>query len=76
MSECGLQPCTTSIPTALTVADVDDRRVVSIGAAADWAKMNNLLGVFLRSDLLVRLVLSLLGSYRADTANERRKFHH
>lgn len=56
MSECGLQPCASSIPTSLTVADVDDRRVMSIGAATDWAKMNNLLGVFLRSDLLVSLV--------------------
>lgn len=55
MSECGLQSCPTSMPTALTVADVDDRRVVSIGAAVDWAKMNNLLGVFLRSDLLAQV---------------------
>lgn len=38
----------------LTLEDVDDRRLSSVSAAIDWAKMNNLLGVFLDADLLVR----------------------
>lgn len=40
-------------PTALGPDDVDDRRLCSVGAAVDWAKANNLLGVFLDGDLLV-----------------------
>lgn len=46
----------TPSPAALTLGDVDDRRLSSVSAAIDWAKMNNLLGVFLDADLLVRVL--------------------
>lgn len=44
---------------ALTLGDADDRRLSSVSAAIDWAKMNNLLGIFLDADLLVRIFASL-----------------
>lgn len=55
LSECGIRSRYPPCPTALGPADVDDRRLSSISAAIDWAKTNNLLGVFLDADLLVRL---------------------
>lgn len=41
----------------ITAADANDRRLTSIDAAVDWARNNNILGVFLSADLLVRELL-------------------
>ena len=52
-SKCGIQNACAPTPTSLGPEDMDDRRLSSISAAVDWAKTNNLLGVFLDADLLV-----------------------
>ncbi|CAL1701370.1 unnamed protein product [Somion occarium] len=39
--------------TALSVADAHDYRLSSIGAAVEWCKMNNLLGLLLDGNLLI-----------------------
>lgn len=62
-SECGVRGASLPSSTALGPEDVDDRRLSSISAAVDWARTNNLLGIFLDADLLVcsPYVCSLLG---------------
>ena len=55
-SECGVRSAYVPSPTALGPDDVDDRRLSSISASVDWAKANNLLGIFMDADLLVRLL--------------------
>ncbi|KAI5124795.1 hypothetical protein M0805_005429 [Coniferiporia weirii] len=54
-SECGMQSGCPPSPTALSPDDVDDRRLSSIGAAVDWAKTNNLLGVVFDAGLLLKV---------------------
>ncbi|EJD01250.1 cyclin-dependent protein kinase inhibitor [Fomitiporia mediterranea MF3/22] len=54
-SECGVRGACTPNETALGPEDVDDRRLSSISAAVDWAKANNLLGIFLDADLLIKV---------------------
>lgn len=46
--------------------NADDRRLLSVSAAVDWAKANNLLGIFLNADLLVSSLYerSLFNAYR------------
>lgn len=54
-SKCGIHNARTLTPTSLGPEDLDDRRLSSISAAVDWAKTNNLLGVFLDADLLTKV---------------------
>jgi len=54
-SECGMRSRFPPGPTALGPEDVNDRRLSSISTAVDWAKTNNLLGVFLDADLLTKV---------------------
>ena len=42
--------------TALSLADAHDYRLSSIGAAVEWCKMNNLLGLLLDGNLLVSVI--------------------
>lgn len=49
--QAGVNPPST---TALTVQDTHDYRLSSLGAAVEWCKLNNLLGLLLDSELLVR----------------------
>ncbi|KAH8118535.1 cyclin-dependent protein kinase inhibitor [Phellopilus nigrolimitatus] len=60
-SECGMRSSCPPSPTALRPEDVDDRRLSSISAAVDWAKTNNLLGVFLDADLLTKVPALIQG---------------
>ena len=54
-SQCGKDGITeVADPLELGSAG-DDQRTLSIGAAVEFAKSNNLLGVFLDADLLVSL---------------------
>ncbi|OCB90859.1 cyclin-dependent protein kinase inhibitor [Sanghuangporus baumii] len=54
-SECGVQHAFGSSHFGLNSDAVDDRRLSSISAAVDWAKANNLLGIFLDADLLTKV---------------------
>ena len=52
-SQCGQKGSVTPSRTALSVADVTDRRLTCLGAAVKFAKKNNLLGVFVDAAVLV-----------------------
>ena len=54
-SACGALGTSAPSETALGPDDVDDRRLSSISASVDWARSNNILGIFMDADLLVRL---------------------
>lgn len=60
-SQCGAtyRPVSFSA-TALSAEDAADLRLLSLHAAVDFAKTNNLLGLFLDAGLLVRSVPSLV----------------
>lgn len=53
-SQCGAKSRLPLSPTALTAGDASDQRLSSLHAAVEFAKTNNLLGVFLDADVLVR----------------------
>lgn len=52
-SQCGEKSPFVPSPTALSIADVTDRRLFSLDAAVEFAKENNLLGVLLNAEALV-----------------------
>ena len=52
-SLCGQAGVKPPSETALTVQDAHDYRLSSLGAAVEWCKMNNLLGLLLDAELLV-----------------------
>lgn len=55
VSRCGKSSTYTPSPTALGSEEENDPRLSSIGAAVEFARINNLLGVFADADLLVSL---------------------
>jgi hypothetical protein len=55
VSRCGKINTYTPSPTALGAEEENDPRQSSIGAAVEFARINNLLGVFVDADLLVSL---------------------
>ena len=61
-SQCGEASRAPPSPTALDIGDAHDHRLWSLGAAVEFSKMNNLLGVFLDAGLLVSLFPSLAAS--------------
>jgi len=62
-SRCGKASTHTPSATSLGVEEAKDPRLSSIGAAVEFAKSNNLLGVFVDADLLVQ-VPSLINGIR------------
>lgn len=52
-SLCGQAGVKPPSETALTVQDAHDYRLSSLGAAVEWCKLNNLLGLLLDAELLV-----------------------
>jgi len=54
-SHCGEASACPPSPTALGIGDASDRRLSSLGAAVEFAKSNNLLGVLLDAGLLVQV---------------------
>ena len=55
-SLCGQAGVKPPRETALTVQDAHDYRLSSLGAAVEWCKLNNLLGLLLDAELLVSLL--------------------
>jgi len=54
-SGCGRESASWPSPTALTVRDAHDQNLGSLASAVDFAKSNNLLGVMLEADILVKV---------------------
>jgi len=54
-SQCGEKSPFVPSPTALSIADVTDRRLFSLDAAVEFAKENNLLGVLLNAEALIQV---------------------
>ncbi|KII95927.1 hypothetical protein PLICRDRAFT_99241 [Plicaturopsis crispa FD-325 SS-3] len=52
-SHCGLENHGLLGPTAMDLKDDPDRRLFSLSAAVEFAKSNNLLGIFVNTDILV-----------------------
>jgi len=50
---CGKRGPNFPSPTSMSISDEYDRRSSSLGAAVEFSKNNNLLGVFVNADLLV-----------------------
>ncbi|KAF5387896.1 hypothetical protein D9615_000107 [Tricholomella constricta] len=55
VSRCGKSSSYMPSPTALGAEEENDPRLSSIGAAVEFARINNLLGVFVDADLLVQV---------------------
>ncbi|KAG6903307.1 hypothetical protein C0995_013060 [Termitomyces sp. Mi166 len=55
VSRCGKNSLSTPSPTALGAEEEYDPRLSSIGAAVEFARINNLLGVLVDADLLVQV---------------------
>ncbi|RDB20514.1 Ankyrin repeat protein nuc-2 [Hypsizygus marmoreus] len=55
VSRCGKNNAYTSSPTALGAEEDSDPRLSSIGSAVQFARINNLLGVFVDADLLIQV---------------------
>ncbi|KAG5644565.1 hypothetical protein DXG03_008139 [Asterophora parasitica] len=55
VSRCGKNISYTPSPTALGAEEENDPRLSSIGAAVEFARINNLLGVFVDGDLLAQV---------------------
>lgn len=52
-SRCGQTALDLPSATTFSVEDAHDYRLSSLGAAVEWSKLNNLLGVLLDAELLV-----------------------
>ena len=59
-SQCGEKSPSVPSITALSTVDVTDRRLFSLDAAVEFAKENNLLGVLLNAEALVRPISTTL----------------
>ncbi|KAG7448928.1 uncharacterized protein BT62DRAFT_979053 [Guyanagaster necrorhizus] len=57
-SHCGKKDIFLSSPSPFTLEDEDDGRFCSLGEAVEFARINNLLGVIVDADLLVRRCIS------------------
>ena len=57
-SHCGKKDIFLSSPSPFTLEDEDDGRFCSLGEAVEFARINNLLGVIVDADLLVRHCVS------------------
>ena len=55
-AQCGEVNRSSPSDTALSTKDTNDRRLSSLSAAVEFAKDNNLLGIFVDADLLVSVV--------------------
>ncbi|KAG6897215.1 hypothetical protein C0992_003413 [Termitomyces sp. T32_za158] len=55
MTRCGNDNSDLPSPTALGTEEENDPRLSSVGAAVEFARVNNLLGVLVDADLLVQV---------------------
>ncbi|KAL4241238.1 Peroxisome assembly protein 12 [Abortiporus biennis] len=60
-SHCGLSSPKPLSPTSLSVGDAHDYRLSSLGAAVEWCKLNNLLGLLLDAELLHKVPALIQG---------------
>lgn len=56
-SQCGQSTSNPPSATIISVSDAHDYRLSSLGAAVEWCKMNNMLGLLLNAELLVSSTL-------------------
>jgi CDK inhibitor PHO81 len=69
-SQCGKKGDYSHSRTALGIEDENDRRLFSLGAAVEFARANNLLGVFVDADLLVKSLFNFVGSFAHSKLNQ------
>ena len=57
VSRCGNNATNFSVPTLLSCEEENDLKLSTIGAAVEFAKSSNLLGIFVDAELLVNFAL-------------------